>query len=123
MKFLLKWAVGAGALYLTVLAGKALGIRGLSLDGAVGALFSIAALTLVNTFLRPLINLLALPINCLTMGLFRFVINALLFWLVGTLGLGLTVDGFLPALFGSVALSLVSGLLDTLIVERAESKS
>jgi putative membrane protein len=43
------------------------------------------------------------------------VVNALLFWLAGTLGLGLSVQGFLPALYGSIALSTISGLLDLLI--------
>ena len=125
MKFVVKWAVGALALYLTVLVWQATAgatriasPRALSIDGAVGAIFSIAGLTLVNSFVRPIVNLLALPLNCLTLGLMRFVINALMFWLVGRLGLGLRVDGFWPALFGSIVLSCVSGILDQLITEQ-----
>jgi putative membrane protein len=125
MKFLVKWAVGALALYLTVVAWRAaagathLGKpEAMGIDGAVGAIFSIVALTLVNTFVRPVVSLLALPLNCLTLGLMRFVINALMFWLVGTLKLGLRVDGFVPALFGSIVLSCVSGILDQFITEQ-----
>ena len=93
-----------------------------NIDGAVGAIFSIVALTLVNTFIRPLVSLLALPLNCLTLGLMRFVINALMFWLVGQAGLGLKVDGFAPALFGSIVLSCVSGILDQFITEQVGKK-
>jgi putative membrane protein len=119
MKSLLKWLVSAGALYLTVAIGQQLRL-GLHLDGAVGALISVGALGLINIFVRPLVALLTLPLSCLTLGLFRFVLNALMFWLAGSLGLGLRVDGFVPALFGSIVLSAVGGILDTLIVERAD---
>ena len=130
MKFLIKWAVGALSLYLTtVIWGAVAGATklgktdALSLHGgAVGAIFSLIALTLVNTFIRPLVSLLALPLNCLTLGLMRFVINALMFWLVGQADLGLKVDGFVPALFGSIALSCVSGILDQLITEQVGKK-
>ncbi len=125
MKFLVKWAVGALALYLTVVAWRAAAgathlaaPEAMGIDGAVGAIFSIVALTLVNTFVRPVVSLLALPLNCLTLGLMRFVINALMFWLVGTLKIGLRVDGFVPALFGSIVLSCVSGILDQFITEQ-----
>lgn len=119
MKWVLKWAVGAVSLYLTVLAAKSLGIGGLALDGAAGAFVAILALTLVNTFVRPVVSLLALPLNCLTLGLMRFVINALMFWGVGQLGVGLTVRGAIPALFGSIVLSVIAGILDQFIVEKA----
>lgn len=122
MKLLLKWVVGALSLWLTVLAGRQLGIKGLSLDSAMGALVSILALTLVNAFIRPVVSLLAMPLNCLTLGLMRFVVNALMFWLVGSMNLGLTVRGFVPALFGSVVLSLVSGVLDQYLPEKIDRK-
>lgn len=122
MKLLLKWVVGALSLWLTVLAGRQLGIKGLALDSAMGALVSILALTLVNAFIRPVVSLLAMPLNCLTLGLMRFVVNALMFWLVGSMNLGLTVRGFVPALFGSVVLSLVSGVLDQYLPEKIDRK-
>jgi putative membrane protein len=123
MTWIVRWIVGAVALYLTVaswsfvqpLAPFLGGKKGLFLDGPIGAFFSIAVITLVNAFVGPLLRLLAAPLNCLTLGLMRFVVNALLFWIAGSLGLGLTVQGFLPALYGSIALSTLSGVLDLLI--------
>ena len=123
MTWIIRWIVGAVALYLTVsswsyvqpLAPFLGGKHGLYLDGPVGAFFAIAVITLVNAFVGPLLRLLAAPLNCLTLGLMRFVVNALLFWIAGSLNLGLTVQGFLPALYGSIALSTLSGVLDLLI--------
>ena len=60
---------------------------------------------------RPLLNLLALPINIITFGLFSFIINALLFWFIATFVAGFSVDGFIPALEGSVILTLVGWVL------------
>jgi putative membrane protein len=83
--------------------------------------FAIVALIfgLVNTFLKPVLRLLTLPITMVTLGLFLLVLNALLLMLVGwistELGLGLTVDGFLPAILGSIVISLV-GLVLSMVV-------
>lgn len=63
---------------------------------------------LMNLTVGPLINLLALPINILTLGLFSFVVNALLFWFISSFVQGFHVAGFIPALMGSVVLSAVS---------------
>ncbi|HEY6021776.1 MAG TPA: phage holin family protein [Candidatus Paceibacterota bacterium] len=63
---------------------------------------------LMNLTIGPLINLLALPINVLTLGLFSFVINALLFWFISSFVQGFVVTGFIPALVGSIILSAVS---------------
>lgn len=60
---------------------------------------------------RPVIGLLTLPINLLTLGLFSFVINALLFWFLATFVQGFSVAGFVPALIGSVVLSFVSSVI------------
>lgn len=120
MRILLRWAIGAAALYLTVFLGEILGV-GLALRRDVlSAFLVVLVLTLVNALIRPVVKLVTLPLNCLTLGLFGFVVNALMFWLVGSLEIGLRVDGFGAALFGSVVLSLISGFLNTLIVERGE---
>ena len=74
---------------------------------------------LVNTFLKPVLRILTLPITILTLGLFLLVLNALLLLLVGAisneLALGFSVDGFLPALLGSIVISLV-GLVLSMVV-------
>src|SRR5207244_3835893 len=60
---------------------------------------------------RPMLNLLALPITILTLGLFSFVVNALVFWFMASFIQGFHVDGFIPALIGTIVLSLVSWLI------------
>jgi putative membrane protein len=83
--------------------------------------FAIVALIfgLVNTFLKPVLRLLTLPITVVTLGLFLLVLNALLLLLVGwistELSLGFTVDGFLPAVLGAIVISLVGLLLSMVI--------
>jgi putative membrane protein len=74
---------------------------------------------LVNTFVKPILRLLTLPITVVTLGLFLLVLNALLLLLVGwissELALGFTVDGFLPAVLGSIIISIVGLLLSMVI--------
>jgi putative membrane protein len=72
----------------------------------VGAL----VLGLVNAFVRPVVVLLTLPFTVLTLGLFLFVVNAAMIGLVAWLVRGISIDGFLPALYGSIVVTLVSAL-------------
>ena len=73
-------------------------------------------LGLVNAFVRPILMLVSLPLTCATLGLFVFVINALMLLLVSAIPqLGFHVDGFLSALIGSVLISLVSGLISKVV--------
>jgi len=90
-------------------------IPGITVTGFVGALIAAIVLGLVNAVLKPILIILSLPLEILTLGLFTFVINALLFWFVGQLGLGLTVHGFWPAFIGSIILSIVSMILSALV--------
>jgi putative membrane protein len=76
----------------------------------------------VNAFVRPVVRLMTAPLNCLTLGLFSFVVNALMFWLVGLLDIGLTVKGIVPALFGSIVMSLVGGVLNTFVPGKNEER-
>lgn len=82
------------------------------------ALLVAVVLGLINTLLRPLLVLLTLPVTLLTLGLFIFVINALLFQLAGTLIEGFHVGGFWSALFGSIAYSLISWLLSAVLLRK-----
>jgi putative membrane protein len=70
---------------------------------------------LANTIIRPIVFLLSLPLAIITLGLFIFVINALMLlltsWIAQAMGLGFRVDGFLPALLGALIISVVSFLL------------
>jgi putative membrane protein len=72
-------------------------------------------LGLVNTVLRPLLLLLTLPVTLLTLGLFLFVLNGLMFWLAGSLLEGFVVGGFWPGVFGAILYSIFSSLLSSLL--------
>jgi putative membrane protein len=87
-------------------------VPGIEVKGFGTALLAALILGIVNTFIRPVLVFFTLPISFLTLGLFIFVINALLFWLVGSLVPGLEVDGFLSAFLGAIIVSLISWVLN-----------
>lgn len=76
----------------------------------VGALILAIVLGIINLFIKPIIFILTLPINILTLGLFSLVINALLIMLAGKIVPGFAVGGFWPAFFFSIIVSLVTTL-------------
>ncbi len=79
------------------------------------ALVAALVLGLINTLIRPVLVLLTLPATLLTLGLFIFVINGLLFWFVGSFIRGFTVDGFWAGVFGAIVYSVISWALSSLI--------
>lgn len=81
-------------------------VPGISVANFLTAMLACIIIALINSFLKPVLQFISLPINFLTLGLFSFVLNALLFMLAGTLTPGFNVNGFLSALLGSVLLSL-----------------
>jgi putative membrane protein len=79
-------------------------------------LLTAVVLGVVNAFVRPVLLLISFPLTCATLGLFVFVINALMLILVSLVPqLGFTVDGFLTALIGSIVISIVSGVLSRVV--------
>lgn len=90
-------------------------LGGIELRGVFAALAAAAILGLVNAFIRPFLILLTLPINVVTLGLFTFVVNALMLWLTAGLVPGFDVHGFWAALWGSILLSLVSAAIGWLV--------
>ncbi len=76
----------------------------------VGALVLAVVLGLINVFLKPIINLLTLPLNVVTLGLFSLVVNALLIMLAGMIVPGFVVAGFWPAFFFGIVVALVSAV-------------
>src|SRR5678809_334636 len=76
-------------------------------DSFVTALVAALVLGLVNALVRPVLVLLTLPVTILTLGLFIFVINGLLFWAVGSFVSGFHVAGFWPGVFGAIIFSLI----------------
>ena len=80
------------------------------------ALIAALVLGLVNAIVRPVLVLLTLPVTILTLGLFIFVLNGLLFWMVGEWLEGFNVAGFWAGVFGAIVFSLVSWLLSALVL-------
>lgn len=109
MKFILNFIASVVAVIFSTYL-----LPGVTIDSFTTAVVVAVVLGLVNTFIRPLIVLLTLPITVFTLGLFRLVINAGLVMLVSWLISGFTVDGFVTALLFSIVLSIVNGLLDKL---------
>lgn len=108
---LIRWVINAIALWIAVLI-----VPGIHAPDSVVTLAGTAAIFgLVNTLIRPVLKLLTCPLILLTLGLFTVVINALMLWLTswiaGLFGLGFTVNGFLPALLGTIVVSIVSIVL------------
>ena len=123
MHLLLRWVVSAVALGITIFILQALHLGawtgGAGAQAVIMALFAVVVMGIVNAIIRPIVQLLTLPLNCLTFGLFSFVINALMFWLVGWFTEAFRV-GFVGALVGSIVMSLVGGLANHAIVAPQE---
>jgi putative membrane protein len=89
-------------------------VPGIHVYGLGGALLAALILGIVNAVIRPILMIVSLPLEILTLGLFVLVINALLFWFVGALHAGLYVDGFWPAFWGAFVMAIISWLLSVL---------
>ena len=90
-------------------------VPSVQVDSIVTALVAALLLGLVNTLIRPLLVLLTLPVTVLTLGLFVFVINGLLFWFVASFVKGFSVGGFWSAFFGAIVYALISWAASTLV--------
>ena len=90
-------------------------IDGIQVSGFVSAFFAAAILGILNAFFRPILLILTLPVNILSLGLFTFVINAIVLMMVSGMISGFEVYGFWSAVFGSLLISLASWLLTSFI--------
>jgi len=90
-------------------------LPGITVASFGSALIAALVLGLVNMLVKPVLVLLTLPITIVTLGLFLIVINALLFWFVGSVLKGFQVNGFWWAVGGAILYSIISGLLTKLI--------
>jgi putative membrane protein len=111
MKLLLVWLINAAALMAVAYL-----LPGISVASFVTALVAALVLGLVNAVIRPVLVLLTLPATVLTLGLFIFVINGLLFWFVGSFISGFLVTGFWWGVIGAIAYSIVSWALSALLL-------
>ena len=113
LMLLARWIVNAAALLLVAYI-----YPGVHVDSFMTALIAALVLGLVNAFIRPLAVILTFPVTLITLGLFLFVINALLFWLVAEVVHGFTVGGFWAALVGSILYSLITLVTSWLLFKR-----
>ena len=113
MRLILTWLINAVALIALPYI-----FRSISVDSFFTAVLVAVVLGLINTLIRPLLVLLTLPVTLLTLGLFIFVINGLLFWAVGSFMPGFHVEGFWAGVFGAIVYSLISWALASLLMPR-----
>lgn len=113
MSMLIKWI-----LFAFLIMFIAWIIPGITITGFISALFVVFILSLVNIFIRPLVTLISLPLNVLTLGVFGLIINALLFLLVAKFSPGFQIDGFWSGFWGAVLLSIFMPLIDRVKVSK-----
>jgi putative membrane protein len=112
MALLLSWIINA----LALLALPYL-FESIRVEGFYTAMIVALVLGFINTVIRPVLIVLTLPINVVTLGLFTFVINGLLFWFVASFVKGFYVAGFWPAVWGAIVYSLISWACSTLLLK------
>jgi putative membrane protein len=112
MRLLITWLINAAALFALPYL-----MDSVRVDSFVVALIAALILGLVNTLIRPVLVLLTLPVTVLTIGLFIFVINGLMFWMVANWVQGFHVAGFWSAVGGAILYSIISWALSSLILD------
>lgn len=105
-----RWIVNALALYIVSQI-----VPGIHVANFTSALIAVVVIGLVNTLVKPILFVLTLPITIVTLGLFTLILNAFMLLLAGSMLSGFSVDGFGAAFIGSILLSVVSTLLQSLV--------
>jgi putative membrane protein len=112
MAFIIRWLVNAVALYLTALV-----VPGVHVVSFVGAVVAALVLGIVNAVLRPVVLLLTLPLNILTLGLFTFVVNAFMLYIVAATTHEIRLASVSAAILGAIVLSVISFVLSRLVAD------
>ncbi len=111
MKMILRFLGTAAAVYLTVYL-----VPGITISGGWTTTLLVALVwSVITMVIRPVLSILTLPITIVTLGLFAFILNAVLFWAMTLIVPGFEVAGFLPALIGAVVLSIINWLISKII--------
>jgi len=113
--FVIRWLINIVALWFTSWI-----IKGIDVSGIVPLFVASLVLGILNAILRPVVLFLTLPINFLTLGLFTFVVNALMLWITSQVVSGFYVSGFWAAFIGAVLLSIVSTILNFFVSDRGK---
>jgi putative membrane protein len=109
MHLLLRWLLPAVAIFLVPYI-----VPGVSISDFWTALMAALIIGLINVFIRPILLILTLPVNVLTLGLFTLVVNAILFWLASSIVKGFEVNGFMAAFLGALAYWLIAWLVNAI---------
>ncbi len=122
IKFFIRWAINAVALYVAVLI-----VPGINFNGEwIGVVWLGLIIGLLNALVRPLLKFLTCPSIILTLGLFTIVVNTAILLLANSIGqafdLGLSIDGFWPALLGSLVISIVSVIMSLIFRDELKGK-
>jgi putative membrane protein len=110
---LIRWLILTGAIIIASYL-----LDGIRVSGFFSAFFAAAMLGILNAFFRPIVIILTLPVNILTLGLFTFLINAFMLKIASGVIPGFDVHGFWSAIFGSLLISVVSWFVSSFINER-----
>jgi putative membrane protein len=110
LKLLVVWLINAAALLALPYI-----VPSIQVDTFMTALVAALILALVNTLIRPLLVVLTFPVTVVTLGLFIFVINGLLFWMVASFVDGFRVAGFWSAVLGAIVYALISWAVSALV--------
>ena len=106
MMMIIKWVLFALAIMFTAWL-----IPGIMVESFPTALLAAFVMAIINVFIKPFLLIITLPVNILTLGLFTFILNTLLFMLMGYFVPGVEIDGFLSALLGSLMLAFLGGII------------
>jgi putative membrane protein len=117
MRLLLNWVLSALAVWI-----MAQVVPGIYVNGAIAALIAALAIGFINATIGFVLKVLTFPLTLLTLGLFWFVINAVMLELASTLVPGFQVRGFFPAFVGAIVLSLVNLLLKAIVMPKADQR-
>lgn len=126
-KLLLRWILAVIALVVSSFLTNLVIPGGINLKmgdvpQALALFVAVALLSLINATLGKALKLMVLPLNCLTLGLLSVVINALLFWQVGSWGWSFEVTGFLPGLLGSILYSAANAALGIFLPDEEKNE-
>ena len=115
MKLLIGWLLSA----LALLAVAYL-VPGIHVSSFMSALIAAAVIGLANILIKPILLILTLPVTIITLGLFIFVINGLLFWLSGYLLQGFDVKTFTAGIIGAIVYSIISWILSAIVTDKKD---
>ncbi len=115
MRFILRILINTLAIFAVAYL-----VPGFEVSGFLAALIMAVILGIINALIRPLVILLTLPVNILTLGLFTFIINALMFWLASVFVIGVSVADFAAAFWGAIIVWIVSWLTNVILRDKED---